>query len=401
MAKLLQSASIAHPNPTSTLPLTQLKWKVEAVALQFITITVHLQIMESIQLQVCDFRYDDSIMNQPEYCILTKVVLDRSQCCQWETWKTYDEFLAFDNELRNRFPDEMNPIPFVKPHKRRQLFRFDRTRTFMRKRKIELDQYVEKINPLDFRDFCNFDSRLLSNQRIPLDLNVKRRNIFMALIHECVSDSLIESFRHQIVQFGLFHATTIAATIEEAVDVIQLKKRLYSFDENTKAGLIEIRIACTLLNLRLQLVQDQHFIEPFQWFHTAISPQILILNSIQNRESFVAYNNTNLERTVCKNYKSEIVDVDVLSGKAARELQSSILKAVWDACEGNRWRFERFQSKAQEYGRTCLNARLFYEYLQQEFTNAGASYITDFLVHILPNDTKRRRLLQCRWTLTS
>uniref|UniRef100_A0AAV1VL86 PX domain-containing protein n=1 Tax=Peronospora matthiolae TaxID=2874970 RepID=A0AAV1VL86_9STRA len=68
---------------------------------------------------------------------------------QWSIWKTYDEFQAFDNQMRAvrecLFAKMMVTVVFAPGHRMRAFFHQDHTPSFLEKRRAELDFYMQRV----------------------------------------------------------------------------------------------------------------------------------------------------------------------------------------------------------------------------------------------------------------
>uniref|UniRef100_M4B6M4 Uncharacterized protein n=1 Tax=Hyaloperonospora arabidopsidis (strain Emoy2) TaxID=559515 RepID=M4B6M4_HYAAE len=68
---------------------------------------------------------------------------------QWSIWKTYDEFQAFDNQMRavreSLFAKMMVTVVFAPGHRMRAFFHQDHTPGFLEKRRAELDFYMQRV----------------------------------------------------------------------------------------------------------------------------------------------------------------------------------------------------------------------------------------------------------------
>ncbi|TMW65740.1 hypothetical protein Poli38472_008382 [Pythium oligandrum] len=133
----------------------------------------------SVEIRVDGFQYDSSIMEHPEFMLTTIVVFQCRQHggkqmeTQWKIYRTFQEFVGLDSQLRQRFPTEMTLITPPRPHRRRTFFRLHRTKAFLNKRCHELNAYLSSVldtssmrltrfmdprAPLVLRCFCNFDA---------------------------------------------------------------------------------------------------------------------------------------------------------------------------------------------------------------------------------------------------
>ncbi|KAG1700146.1 hypothetical protein DVH05_011956 [Phytophthora capsici] len=80
---------------------------------------------------------------------------------QWSLWKTYEEFQAFDNQMRaarkSTFAKMMVTVAFAPGHRVRAFFHQDQTPSFLEKRRAELDFYMQRV--MLFPDVAEFSKR--------------------------------------------------------------------------------------------------------------------------------------------------------------------------------------------------------------------------------------------------
>ncbi|TDH65240.1 uncharacterized protein CCR75_006062 [Bremia lactucae] len=80
---------------------------------------------------------------------------------QWSLWKTYEEFQAFDNQMRavrkSTFAKMMVTVAFAPGHRVRAFFHQDQTSSFLEKRRAELDFYIQRV--MLFPDVLDFSKR--------------------------------------------------------------------------------------------------------------------------------------------------------------------------------------------------------------------------------------------------
>jgi len=63
---------------------------------------------------------------------------------------------------------------------------------------------------------------------------------------------------------------------------------------------------------------------------------------------------------------------------------------------GNRYS-QPFESMSKNFGTSSSSGTNFYAFLEHLFQPIGATYIADFLIHILPLPSKRKALVRARW----
>ncbi|KAG7384566.1 hypothetical protein PHYPSEUDO_002466 [Phytophthora pseudosyringae] len=80
---------------------------------------------------------------------------------QWSLWKTYEEFQAFDNQMRaaraSPFAKMMVTVAFAPGHRVRAFFHQDQTASFLEMRRAELDFYMQRV--MLFPDVVEFSKR--------------------------------------------------------------------------------------------------------------------------------------------------------------------------------------------------------------------------------------------------
>ncbi|KAE9139864.1 hypothetical protein PF010_g405 [Phytophthora fragariae] len=80
---------------------------------------------------------------------------------QWSLWKTYEEFQAFDNQMRaarkSPFAKMMVTVAFAPGHRVRAFFHQDQTSSFLEKRRAELDFYMQRV--MLFPDVVEFSKQ--------------------------------------------------------------------------------------------------------------------------------------------------------------------------------------------------------------------------------------------------
>ncbi|RLN14447.1 hypothetical protein BBJ28_00002744 [Nothophytophthora sp. Chile5] len=86
---------------------------------------------------------------------------DPPDAVQWSLWKTYEEFQAFDNQIRaarqSPFAKMMVTVAFAPGHRVRAFFHQDQTPSFLEKRRAELDFYMQRV--MLFPDVAEFSKR--------------------------------------------------------------------------------------------------------------------------------------------------------------------------------------------------------------------------------------------------
>ncbi|RLN51413.1 hypothetical protein BBJ29_000646 [Phytophthora kernoviae] len=91
-----------------------------------------------------------------------------AEVMQWSLWKTYEEFQAFDNQMRaarkSSFAKMMVTVAFAPGHRVRAFFHQDQTASFLEKRRAELDFYMQRVMLFpDVADFSKGGCKVLAN----------------------------------------------------------------------------------------------------------------------------------------------------------------------------------------------------------------------------------------------
>ncbi|KAG7396480.1 hypothetical protein PHYBOEH_002246 [Phytophthora boehmeriae] len=91
-----------------------------------------------------------------------------AEVMQWSLWKTYEEFQAFDNQMRaarkSTFAKMMVTVAFAPGHRVRAFFHQDQTAGFLEKRRAELDFYIQRVMLFpDVADFSKGGCKVLAD----------------------------------------------------------------------------------------------------------------------------------------------------------------------------------------------------------------------------------------------
>ncbi|CAH0522487.1 unnamed protein product [Peronospora belbahrii] len=255
----------------------------------------------------------------------------------------------------------------------------------------------------------------------------------------------VELLRQTLANYGLLHVHILERHFRTGA--VDLKKRLHEFKSRRqlRVGAVELVLLATMLDLCIQLVTNDHEGSEQQILPLAglrsirkgsritmtcgyILPTLARVNgfyllaernrtiskilppALRHKETVL----TEQQRTqmwkgvdeMDRCFMAEIeriisseVDAFALSFDfdVADSLNSAILDAVWDDCQHNPNLFYLFHRQARQFGKGHTSARFFMQYLEVAFGPEGASYLVDFLLHVLPEEDLRKQLLRARW----
>ncbi|GMF48526.1 unnamed protein product [Phytophthora fragariaefolia] len=255
----------------------------------------------------------------------------------------------------------------------------------------------------------------------------------------------VELLRQTLANYGLLHVHSLERHFRTSA--VDLKKRLHEFKSRRqlRVGAVELVLLATMLDLSILLITNDHEgseqqIRPLAGMRSIrkggrislacgyIMPTLVCVNGfylLAERERIVPgvmLDIDNAERHLLterqrrrmwqgvdemdRRFMMEIertladgtdafalaFDFDV-----ADSLNSAILDAVWDDCQHNPNLFYLFQRQARQFGKGRTTARFFMQYMEVAFGLEGASYLVDFLLHVLPEEDLRKQLLHARW----
>ncbi|KAF4324300.1 hypothetical protein BBO99_00000219 [Phytophthora kernoviae] len=275
-----------------------------------------------------------------------------------------------------------------------------------------------------------------------------------ALAHEA-SDALannhlqlsvgVELLRQTLANYGLLHVHTLERHFRTSA--VDLKKKLHEFKSRRmlRVGALELVLLATMLDLSILLITNDHegseqqilplpglrsirqggrislalgYILPtlvcVNGFYLLAERQLLapgIMLDVKSEEALQLTERqrrcmwqgvdemdrrfmVEIERTLSNGTDTFALAFDF---DMADSLNSAILDAVWDDCQHNPNLFYLFQRQARQFGKGRTTARFFMQYLEVAFGLDGASYLVDFLLHVLPEQDLRKQLLHERW----
>ncbi|EEY56942.1 uncharacterized protein PITG_10485 [Phytophthora infestans T30-4] len=255
----------------------------------------------------------------------------------------------------------------------------------------------------------------------------------------------VELLRQTLANFGLLHVHTLERHFRTSA--VDLKKRLHEFKSRRqlRVGALELVLLATMLDLSIFLVTNDHEgseqnILPLAGLRSIrkggrvsmtfgyILPTLVCVNGfyllaererlvpgimpdVESEEEMVMTERqrrrmwqgvdemdrrfmAEIERTLSSGADALALAFDF---DVADSLNSAILDAVWDDCQHNPNLFYLFQRQARQFGKGRTTARFFMQYLEVAFGLEGATYLVDFLLHVLPEEELRKQLLHARW----
>ncbi|CAH0486757.1 unnamed protein product [Peronospora farinosa] len=255
----------------------------------------------------------------------------------------------------------------------------------------------------------------------------------------------VDLLRQTLANYGLLHVHTLERYFCTAA--VDLKKRLHEFKSRRqmRVGAVELVLLATMLNLCIQLVTNDHegseqqilplaglrsireggritmtcgyilptfvcvnglylLAERRRVVSESMSPVLgseeTILTEQQRRRMWTGLDEmercfmAEIERIVSSEADAFALAFDF---HVADSLNSAILDAVWDDCQHNPNLFYLFHRQARQFGKGHTTARFFMQYLEVTFGFEGASYLVDFLLHVLPEKDLRKQLWNARW----
>jgi hypothetical protein len=239
----------------------------------------------------------------------------------------------------------------------------------------------------------------------------------------------VDFLRESLANYGLLHIDKLATTFR--MNCIDLKKKLHAFKNkrNDRVGAIELVILCTMLDMSMKLLTNDHTgtiqdiyplpqYEPIRRGGRIIITMAYLLPNEHYIDGFYSLVEKNdgeqktSEYLMGKWLGSHDLDVrmihqidELLSDEleasydhtTAEKLNRAILDAVWNDCQHNPNLFHLFQRQARQFGKSRITAAFFLQYLEVAFGVEGAIYLIDFLLHVLPEEELRRQLLRARW----
>lgn len=259
----------------------------------------------------------------------------------------------------------------------------------------------------------------------------------------------VELMRQTLSNYALLHVLALEQHFHTSA--IELKKKLHEFKSKTepRVGALELVLLATMLNLSIQLITNDHegtvheilplaglrpvrqgerifltlaYIMPSMFCvsgfyllaERSTTATRLPAGTTQPRDLETLPESPELRRNMWlgvdemdRCFTAEIdavlsegsadISDKVFDFDAANTLNRSILDAVWDDCQHNPNLFHLFQSQARQFGQRRISAGFFMQYLEVAFGLEGATYLVDFLLHVLPEEELRRQLLRARW----
>ncbi|KAL4130046.1 hypothetical protein PRIC2_006052 [Phytophthora ramorum] len=255
----------------------------------------------------------------------------------------------------------------------------------------------------------------------------------------------VELLRQTLANYGLLHVHALERHFRTSA--VDLKKRMHEFKSRRqlRVGAVELVLLATMLNLSILLITNDHEGSEQQILPLAglrsirkgnrismtcgyILPTLVCINGFyllaererivpgtmpvleseeehlltepQRRRMWQGVDEMDrrfmaeIERTLAEGADAFALAFDF---DMADSLNAAILDAVWDDCQHNPSLFYLFQRQARQFGKGRTSAQFFLQYLEVAFGLEGASYLVDFLLHVLPEEDLRKQLLHARW----
>ncbi|KAH7463839.1 uncharacterized protein KRP23_13031 [Phytophthora ramorum] len=255
----------------------------------------------------------------------------------------------------------------------------------------------------------------------------------------------VELLRQTLANYGLLHVHALERHFRTSA--VDLKKRMHEFESRRqlRVGAVELVLLATMLNLSILLITNDHEGSEQQILPLAglrsirkgnrismtcgyILPTLVCINGFyllaererivpgtmpvleseeehllpepQRRRMWQGVDEMDrrfmaeIERTLAEGADAFALAFDF---DMADSLNAAILDAVWDDCQHNPSLFYLFQRQARQFGKGRTSAHFFLQYLEVAFGLEGASYLVDFLLHVLPEEDLRKQLLHARW----
>ncbi|KAI9908597.1 hypothetical protein PsorP6_003239 [Peronosclerospora sorghi] len=244
----------------------------------------------------------------------------------------------------------------------------------------------------------------------------------------------VDLLRQTLANYGLLYVQYLERHFR--TPAVDLKKRLHEFKSRRQArvGAVELVLLATMLNLSIRLITNDHEgseqqIVPLPGLRSIregeridvtcgyMMPTLVCVHGYyllaegaekeeekedetERRRMWQGLDE--LDRRLMAEIEhamtsgSDVVDL-AFDFDVAESLNAAILDAVWEDCAQNPNLFHLFHHQARMFGKGRTTARSFMQYLEVAFGFEGASYLVDFLLHVLPEEELRKQLLQARW----
>ncbi|KAE8894703.1 hypothetical protein PF005_g7127 [Phytophthora fragariae] len=259
----------------------------------------------------------------------------------------------------------------------------------------------------------------------------------------------VELLRQTLANYGLLHVHSLERHFRTSA--VDLKKRLHEFKSRRqlRVGAVELVLLATMLDLSILLITNDHEgseqqIRPLAGLRSIrkggrismacgyILPTLVCVNGfylLAERERLIPglvldIDNQEDQSLTKRQRRRKWQGVDEMDRRFMMEIErtlvestadgpdafalafdfdladslnAAILDAVWDDCQHNPNLFYLFQRQARQFGKGRTTARIFMQYMEVAFGLEGASYLVDFLLHVLPEQDLRKQLLHARW----
>ncbi|KAJ0408616.1 hypothetical protein P43SY_008963 [Pythium insidiosum] len=244
----------------------------------------------------------------------------------------------------------------------------------------------------------------------------------------------VSLLREALSRYGLMHVYRVRDAFQTTV--VDLKKKLHRFKSGAhhRVGTVELSLLSTMLDLHITVLTNDHQgtihdILPLPGLPSIRSggrvsvtlgyslPTVFNVNGTYVLAERVAPPSSGptsggrdptlwrgldeMERQLMALIEAEVkTDMAYLAPfdhDEAEAVNRALLEVIWNDCEQNPKLFTLFRRMAQQFGRGQTSARVFCLYLEVAFGVDGAAYLEDMLLHVLPEESLRKKLWRMRW----
>ncbi|DAZ96452.1 TPA: hypothetical protein N0F65_006498 [Lagenidium giganteum] len=242
----------------------------------------------------------------------------------------------------------------------------------------------------------------------------------------------VDTMREALSNYGLLHVHLLQEKFR--MSVVDLKRKMHAFKNRLhyRVGAMELVILCTMLDLSITLVTNDHhgtvqdifplsdikpirsggrllitlgYVLPTEF---CVDGSYLLIEKMAasgsrvasvDRRMWLGLEELNhlLVAQIDEHMESDLSYLSEFDYDLADSLNKAILDAVWSDCQHNPSLFHLFEKQARQFGKSRVSAEFFVLYLEVAFGIDGAMYLLDFLLHVLPEEELRKKLLRARW----